>query len=429
MNPQYAIRDTSRSLQPRPPLLQGLDPRQHCPRRRDGRQSRTASAARQDAQNARDRRHGVGNGRSQAQMRHHCRGGDGRLVQRARCPDFLSARRAELRAPGPAPPRFPDCRFSVLADHTAGIMALSRALSDEGQSVDVLLDLDIGQHRTGVAPGAEAIELYEMIHRSPGLRAGGLHVYDGHNHQESFVERQNAVRTQLQPVLKLRMNLEQKGLPTSRFVVGGTPTYPVYSRLELPGLECSPGTLVLHDHSYSSRFPDLVGFTPAALLLTHVISRPTPTRLTLDLGPDHVAPSRRRLAVSGSVAATSQPRPPGPAWQLPPSDCALAHADHAEPGAGARLGRRVHRQPDRVRVHRQPHRGGRAGRVLDRVRQRLLEDAVHGQAGGGVSPPVSPLTVRATSAPVDRTARPARAGRPRPAMNCPPSTISFWPVR
>ena len=89
---------------------------------------------------------------------------------------------------------YPWSHFSVIADHPAGIMALSQAMTAEGQEVDVLLDIDVGQHRTGVAPGAEAVELYEMIHRSPGLRAGGLHVYDGHNHQESFVERQSAVR-------------------------------------------------------------------------------------------------------------------------------------------------------------------------------------------------------------------------------------------
>jgi D-serine deaminase-like pyridoxal phosphate-dependent protein len=33
----------------------------------------------------------------------------------------------------------------------------------------------------------------------------------------------------------------------------------------------------------------MAGFTPAALLLTRVISRPTPTRLTLDLGYKAVA--------------------------------------------------------------------------------------------------------------------------------------------
>jgi D-serine deaminase-like pyridoxal phosphate-dependent protein len=179
---------------------------------------------------------------------------------------------------------YPRCRFSVLADHPAGIMALSKAMSTAGPQVDVLLDIDVGQHRTGVAPGAEAVELYEMIHRSPGLRAGGLHVYDGHNRQESFVERQAAIRTQLEPVLNLRTMLIQKGLPVPRFVVGGTPTFPIHARLEIPDLECSPGTMVLHDHGYGSRFPDVGGFTPAALLLTRVISRPTPVRVTLDLG-------------------------------------------------------------------------------------------------------------------------------------------------
>jgi D-serine deaminase-like pyridoxal phosphate-dependent protein len=184
---------------------------------------------------------------------------------------------------------YPHCRFSVLADRPAGIMALSRALAEAQLQVEVLLDIDVGQHRTGVAPGTEAIELYEMIHRSPGLRAGGLHVYDGHNHQESFVERQQAVRTQLEPVLKLRTALVEKGLAVPRFVAGGTPTFPVHARLEVAGLECSPGTMVLHDHGYGSRFADLTAFTPAALLLTRVISRPTPTRMTLDLGYKAVA--------------------------------------------------------------------------------------------------------------------------------------------
>jgi D-serine deaminase-like pyridoxal phosphate-dependent protein len=179
---------------------------------------------------------------------------------------------------------YPQCRFSVLADHPAGIMALSKAMSAGGQQVDVLLDIDVGQHRTGIAPGTEALELYEMIHRSPGLRAAGLHAYDGHNRQESFVQRQAAIQAQLEPVFNLRKALLQKGLPVPRFVVGGTPTFPIHARLDVPDLECSPGTMVLHDHGYGSRFPDVAGFTPAALLLTRVISRPTSVRVTLDLG-------------------------------------------------------------------------------------------------------------------------------------------------
>jgi D-serine deaminase-like pyridoxal phosphate-dependent protein len=56
----------------------------------------------------------------------------------------------------------------------------------------------------------------------------------------------------------------------------------------VPGAECSPGTCALHDASYGSKFPDLP-FTPAAVLLTRVISRPRPGRITLDLGHKAVA--------------------------------------------------------------------------------------------------------------------------------------------
>jgi D-serine deaminase-like pyridoxal phosphate-dependent protein len=195
---------------------------------------------------------------------------------------------------------FPKCNFSVTADHPVAVEALSKAMAAEGQSIDVLLDIDVGQHRTGIPPGDAAIALYEHIARSPGLRPGGLHVYDGHNHQESFVDRQSIALKQLEPVLTMRAALEKKGLPTPRLVVGGTPTFPVYVQLNLPGLECAPGTCFLHDHGYGTRFADLTGFTPAALLLTRVISRPTSTRITFDLGYKAVAsdpPAGKRLVL------------------------------------------------------------------------------------------------------------------------------------
>ncbi len=184
---------------------------------------------------------------------------------------------------------YPACRFAVTADNAGAAGALSKALAAEGQNLDVLLELDVGQHRTGVAPGPEAAALYEAIGGLPGLRPGGLHVYDGHNKQESFVERQTAALRALQPVLALRETLEKRGFPVPRLVLGGTPTFPVYAKLDLLGLELSPGTCFLHDHGYGAKFADLAGFTPAAVLLTRVVSRPTATRVTLDLGTKAVA--------------------------------------------------------------------------------------------------------------------------------------------
>jgi D-serine deaminase-like pyridoxal phosphate-dependent protein len=200
--------------------------------------------------------------------------------------------------------RYPACRFSVLVDHSDSAEALSRGFAGAGE-IDVMLDVDVGQHRTGIPPGPEAQALYEQIARLPGLRPAGLHVYDGHNHQEGIDERKQTALTQLEPALNLRDRLEKAGLPVPRLVVGGTPTFPVYARLDLPGLECSPGTLVLHDHGYGSRFADLAGFVPAALLLTRVVSRPSVTRVTFDLGYKAVAsdpPAGKRLRMLGLPA-------------------------------------------------------------------------------------------------------------------------------
>jgi D-serine deaminase-like pyridoxal phosphate-dependent protein len=65
----------------------------------------------------------------------------------------------------------------------------------------------------------------------------------------------------------------------------------VHAQCNLAGVECSPGTLALHDYNYSHNYPEL-GIEPAAILLTRVISRPAGNRITLDLGSKAVAPDQ-----------------------------------------------------------------------------------------------------------------------------------------
>jgi D-serine deaminase-like pyridoxal phosphate-dependent protein len=184
--------------------------------------------------------------------------------------------------------QYPASRFSVLVDHPDGIAALNEALQSAGVTAEVVLDINVGQNRTGVAPDSKAVELYEQIARSPALRPGGLQLYDGHNHQESLAERKQAVEELLVPVRRMLAQFEAKGLPAPRIIAGGTPTFSVWAESDLPNLECSPGTCVLHDHGYGSRFPDL-GMEVAAVMLTRVVSRPTANRVTLDLGTKALA--------------------------------------------------------------------------------------------------------------------------------------------
>lgn len=184
--------------------------------------------------------------------------------------------------------RYPGTRFTVLVDHPANARSLSEAMASQSCEASVLLDLDTGQGRSGIPPGDAAAVLYRLADELPGLRPEGLHVYDGHNKQHALAEREAAICEQMVAVTALRARLEAAGLPVPRMVLGGTPTFPVYARLDDNGIECSPGTCVLHDDGYGTKFPDLP-FVPAAILLTRVISVPGADRVCLDLGYKAIA--------------------------------------------------------------------------------------------------------------------------------------------
>ena len=182
---------------------------------------------------------------------------------------------------------FPDTRFAVTVDHRSMIAALGEGAKAEGVVADVFLDVDTGQHRTGAAPEA-GLDLYRQIADSPGLRPRGLHLYDGHNHQTDLAERTEAVDAVWRTGTELAKQLEQAGFPVEEIVAGGTGSFPCFAAYSDPRLRLSPGTCVFHDQGYRECFPDL-DFTPAAVVATRVISRPTPDRITLDAGNKAVA--------------------------------------------------------------------------------------------------------------------------------------------
>ncbi len=181
---------------------------------------------------------------------------------------------------------FPEVAFSTIIDDASALRALSEAAVAAHASVEVFIDLDIGMRRTGIPAGPEAVELYRQICASPGIRPGGLHAYDGHLHQLDVAERTAACEAAFAPVEALKAELLLLGLRVPRVIAGGTPTFSMHARRE--GVECSPGTTVLHDAGYSAKVPDLP-FTPAAILLTRVVSRPAGNRLCVDLGHKAVA--------------------------------------------------------------------------------------------------------------------------------------------
>lgn len=181
---------------------------------------------------------------------------------------------------------FPDTRFAAVADNLATVNELNRAAVAAKLTLEIYLDLNVGMNRTGIVPGQEAAAIYRAIAKAPGLRAGGLHAYDGHLHDVNHTALIKATRRTFQNVLDLAARLRDEGHEVPKIIASGTPTFPLYA--QQPEVEVGCGTTVLWDFGQAEISPDL-DFLPAALLLTRVISKPTPNRLCLDLGHKAVA--------------------------------------------------------------------------------------------------------------------------------------------
>ena len=181
---------------------------------------------------------------------------------------------------------FAEVDWSTVVDSPDIATMLNAAAADARVRMGVWLDIDVGMHRTGIAPDERAAALYRHVAAMPGLSVHGLHAYDGHIRENDPAARERQCEDAFAPVDQLAAELESSGFPSPRIVAGGSPTFAIHARRGK--VECSPGTTVFWDAGYASLFPDLP-YQPAALLMTRVISKPQPDWLCLDLGYKAVA--------------------------------------------------------------------------------------------------------------------------------------------
>lgn len=190
--------------------------------------------------------------------------------------------------------RYPQTRWTTVVDAIEPAGGLATVASRAGSQLDVLVDVDCGMQRTGVAWGEPLSRLLEELARLDSLRVTGLHVYDGHLHDPDL----GARRDQVDAIAAQIANcLAQHHL--ERVVVGGSPTFALWAEVTSPAgrlgrefpemsFQCSPGTTFFWDQGYGNAFPELP-FAVAAALWTRVISLPGTRRVCLDLGHKAVA--------------------------------------------------------------------------------------------------------------------------------------------
>jgi len=117
-------------------------------------------------------------------------------------------------------------RLSVIVDDADTARALGRAAADWRAPLAVLVEIDSGQHRAGVAPGGEALlAVARAVHEAPGLTLEGVLTHAGHAYHADGPEALAAIaEAERAAVVQAAERLRSAGLPCPVVSAGSTPT-------------------------------------------------------------------------------------------------------------------------------------------------------------------------------------------------------------
>jgi D-serine deaminase-like pyridoxal phosphate-dependent protein len=172
-------------------------------------------------------------------------------------------------------------------DHPDAVAAIGAAAKAAGVSLTLLVDLDPGLRRTGVADAAAAVALAHQITEHPSLSFGGLQFYCGaEQHIEDFAARREAIVTKMEKLTATIEALTAAGLAPAIVSGGGTGTHAIDGALGV-FTELQVGSYVFMDRQYNdcALTEDAARpFETSLMIDARVISASHPMLVTVDAG-------------------------------------------------------------------------------------------------------------------------------------------------
>ncbi len=179
-------------------------------------------------------------------------------------------------------------RVAVCVDDIENVAEIAAAAERFDVKLSVLVEIDVGAKRCGVAAGAPALRIASAIARSNSLHFAGLQAYHGAaQHLRSHGERREAIARATDLTRSTVDLLSRDGLTCEIVGGAGTGTFEleaasgVYNELQV-------GSYIFMDADYGrNRKPDGTGFDTfehALFVLTTVMSRPNDERAVVDAG-------------------------------------------------------------------------------------------------------------------------------------------------
>jgi len=142
-------------------------------------------------------------------------------------------------------------QLAIAVDSAEGVERLAQAMQLTSAVIDVLVEVDVGQGRCGVAPGEPALRLVQVLAgRSSSLRYAGLHAYHGGaQHLRTVEERRAAIRAAAALLEETRRLLAAAELAPPLVTGAGTGSFVEEVASGLWG-EIQPGSFLFMDADY-----------------------------------------------------------------------------------------------------------------------------------------------------------------------------------
>ena len=167
-------------------------------------------------------------------------------------------------------------RLALAVDSAEGVQRLAEAMAQAAPQArtDVLVEIDVGQGRCGVPPGAPALALAQAVARLTQLRFAGLPAYHGRAQPlRGAAERREAIAAAVQAARHTRDLITATGLPVPLVTGSGTGTLVHEAASGVYG-ELQAGSFLFMDTDYArnEREPAQPVFEQSLFVKTQVIS-------------------------------------------------------------------------------------------------------------------------------------------------------------
>ncbi len=173
-------------------------------------------------------------------------------------------------------------KVRVGVDNVEQVKMLSQVFAGEEKPIEVLIEVETGEERSGLLPGRELVELAKFIYQTPNVILEGIFSHEGHAYGAENPQECVAIfKKSQEDTLEAARLIREAGIEIATISIGSTPSIMHGNILE--GItEIRPGTYVLMDAAQGHAIND---YSKCAIsVLATVVSKPTEERIVLDAG-------------------------------------------------------------------------------------------------------------------------------------------------